>query len=152
MNRKWNILNWNVRGINSQTRWDDLRDKIDESNCGIICLQETKKEAFDQYYLRNFSHGRFNQFAYNPSMGLSGGLITIWNGGLFSGLVVSQSSFQITDKLLCNLSGNIFYVSNIYGPCQNENRSDFFDWLDNIDASQMDHWILAGDFNLIKSP
>ena len=57
MSRKWNILNCNIRGTNSQTRWDDLRDKIDESNCGIICLQETKKEAFDQYYLRSFSHG-----------------------------------------------------------------------------------------------
>ena len=152
MNRTWNVLNWNVRGINSRTRWDDLRDKIDESKCGIICLQETKKDVFDQYYLRNFSHRRFNQYAYTPSVGLSGGLITIWNGSLFSGTIISQSSFQITVKLLCNLSGHIFYVSNIYGPCQNENRSDFFDWLDNIDASQMDHWILAGDFNLIRSP
>ena len=68
MNRKWNILTCNVRGTNSQTRWDDLRDKIDESKCGIICLQETKKDVFDQYYLRNFSHGRFNQFANNPSV------------------------------------------------------------------------------------
>ena len=85
-------------------------------------------------------------------MGLSGGLINIWNGSLFSGTISRQSSFQITVKLLCNLSGHYFYVSNIYGPCQNENRTDFFDWLDNIDASQMDHWILTGDFNLIRSP
>ena len=152
MNRKWNILNWNIRGINSQTRWDDLRDKIDESNCGITCLQETKRDDFDQNYLRNFSPRRFNQYFYTPSLGLSGGLIIIWNGSLYSGSIVSQSSFQLTIKLLCNLSGHIFNVSNIYGPCQNENRTDFFNWLDNIDASPLDHWILIGDFNLIRSP
>ena len=60
MNRSWNILNWNVRGINSQTRWDDLRARIEESNCGVICIQETKREDFDQAYLRNFSPRRFN--------------------------------------------------------------------------------------------
>ena len=69
MNRSWNILNWNVRGINSQTRWDDLRARIEESNCGVICIQETKRDSFDQAYLRNFSPRRFNQFAYNPSVG-----------------------------------------------------------------------------------
>ena len=125
-NRSWNILNWNVRGINSQTRWDDLRARIEESNCGVICIQETKRDSFDQAYLRNFSPRRFNQFAYNPAIGLSGGLITIWNGSLFSGNVISRSSYQITVKLTCNLSGHIFYISNIYGPCQNEDRVDFF--------------------------
>ena len=59
---------------------------------------------------------------------------------------------QITARLSCNLSGNIFYISNIYGPCHNDDRTEFFDWLSNIDASQMDHWILMGDFNLIRSP
>ena len=54
MSRNWNILNWNVRGINSHIRWDDIRAKIEESNCGIICLQETKRDYFDQAYLRIF--------------------------------------------------------------------------------------------------
>ena len=152
MSRNWNILNWNVRGINSQIRWDDIRAKIDESNCGIICLQETKRDFFDQAYLRNFSPRRYNQFAYTASVGLSGGIITIWNGSLFLGYVVSQNTYQITVRLSCNLSGNIFYISNIYGPCHNDDRTEFFDWLSNIDASQMDHWILMGDFNLIRSP
>ena len=35
----WNIMNWNIRGINSQERWDDIGNKIIESNCNIVCLQ-----------------------------------------------------------------------------------------------------------------
>jgi endonuclease/exonuclease/phosphatase family metal-dependent hydrolase len=51
----WNILDWNIRGINSQDRWNDIRQGIDETDCNMICLQETKRENFDQAYLRNFS-------------------------------------------------------------------------------------------------
>jgi hypothetical protein len=57
MTRSWNILDWNIRGINSQEIWDDIREKIHESNCNIICLQETKREQFDLAYLKNFCLG-----------------------------------------------------------------------------------------------
>jgi hypothetical protein len=52
-NRSWKILNWNLRGINSEKKWVALSSKIDESNCDIICLQETKRESFDMEYIRN---------------------------------------------------------------------------------------------------
>jgi hypothetical protein len=58
----WNILDWNIRGINSQNRWDDIRQRINESNCNIICLQETKREYFDHSYLRNFGPNFFFTF------------------------------------------------------------------------------------------
>lgn len=44
--KKWNVLTWNVRGINAQWKWDAVRDKISQSVCDIICLLETKKDAF----------------------------------------------------------------------------------------------------------
>lgn len=43
----WNILCWNVRGLNDIDKWDPIRNKIDESNANMFCLQETKREAFD---------------------------------------------------------------------------------------------------------
>jgi exonuclease III len=85
----WNILDWNVRGINSQNRWDDIRQRITECNCNIICLQETKREYFDHTYLRNFCPKKFSHFNYTPSIGNSGGIITLWNGGLFNGNLIS---------------------------------------------------------------
>jgi hypothetical protein len=45
--RSWRILSWNIRGINSEGKWDAIRNKIAESGCDIICLQETKREFFD---------------------------------------------------------------------------------------------------------
>jgi exonuclease III len=55
MNRSWNILCWNVRGINAAEKWPTIRNKIDECNCEIFCFQETKKEHFDLAFLRNFA-------------------------------------------------------------------------------------------------
>ena len=40
--RQWKIMNWNLRGINSEKKWLALASKIEESGCDIICLQETK--------------------------------------------------------------------------------------------------------------
>jgi exonuclease III len=99
--------NWNIRGINSQNRWNDIRQRIDESNCNILCLQETKRESFDQAYLRNFCPKNLNQFAYTPSVGNSGGIITVWNGNLFYGSLISQDKHHITMKFTCKYSGRI---------------------------------------------
>lgn len=152
MNRTWCILDWNVRGINSQIRWDDLRKKIDESNCNIICIQETKREQFDQNYLRNFCPGKFNQFAYVPSIGNSGGLIIIWVGSQFNGTVVYQHQFEITMKFSCNISREEWTVTNVYGPTTTEGRSLFTNWLLSLEPDEDELWMIVGDFNLIRGP
>jgi exonuclease III len=73
--RKWRVLCWNVRGLNSDQRQRDVRSKIEESECDIICLQETKCESFDSCMIRKFCPKRFDNFAYAPSVGASGGII-----------------------------------------------------------------------------
>jgi exonuclease III len=152
MDRNWIILDWNLRGINSQTRWDDIRQKIDESGYNVICFQETKREHFDNDYLRNFCPRRFNQFVFSPSVGNSGGIITIWNGNLFSGQCISLSRFQVTVELTYKISNHIWYITNVYGPTVHEERDVFTNWLLDLDATPMDSWVILGDFNLIRSP
>ena len=101
MDRNWIIMDWNLRGINSQTRWDDIRKNVDESNCNVMCFQETKKESFDLSYIKKFCPKRFNQFSYYPSVGSSSGIITIWNGNLFTGNTISANKFHVTVELTC---------------------------------------------------
>jgi exonuclease III len=148
----WNILDWNVRGINFQNRWDDIRQRISECNCNIICLQETKREYFDHTYLRNFCPKKFSHFNYTPSIGNSGGIITLWNGGLFNGKLISQDSHHVTTEFICKASGRKWYLTNIYGPAHNEDRQEFLSWLSDLDSSNMDLWMILGDFNLKRAP
>jgi hypothetical protein len=41
-NRNWNILCRNIRGLNAVEKHDAVRNKIEDSGCSVICLQETK--------------------------------------------------------------------------------------------------------------
>ena len=73
----WHILCWNIRGINSADKWPLIRDKIEESAASILCFQETKRNDFDSKFLRSFAPKRFDQFAFIPSDGASGGLLVV---------------------------------------------------------------------------
>jgi exonuclease III len=69
------IMNWNIRGINSEKKWLAIARKIDECGCDIICIQETTREDFDIQFIRKFAPKRFNKFEFLPSIGASVGLL-----------------------------------------------------------------------------
>jgi exonuclease III len=106
-NRHWKILCWNVRGINSQVKLTAIKSKILETNCEIICLQETKKENFDQSFIRQFCPSTFEHFEFIPSIGASGGTIIICKSGRFSGQVISQNESAMSVEFVSMLSGEV---------------------------------------------
>lgn len=88
LNRSWNILNWNIRGINSDDKCNAVKEKIDESSCAVFCIQETKRDHFDHSFIRKLAPKRFNKYAFSPSDGASGGILMGWNSSVFKGEVV----------------------------------------------------------------
>ena len=65
--KEWKVLCWNVRGLNSEARQLAVRQKIDESGCSVVCLQETKCMHMDQRFIRKFCPRRFDNFVFVPS-------------------------------------------------------------------------------------
>lgn len=51
--RIWNVLSWNVHGINFPSKWNAIRDKVCASNCDVVYFQETKKEFLDLAFIKN---------------------------------------------------------------------------------------------------
>jgi hypothetical protein len=139
------MLVWNVRCINSQSKWDAIRDKIGES-----FLQETKRNSFDAYYLTNFCPRHLSRFEFFPSNDASGGLITIWIRLILWNSNSSKCLLCDSQALLCFYWNNFLF--NYYGPSASSEKVAFINWLYNFDYSDLDDWILAGDFNLIRSP
>ena len=131
-NRSWNILNWNVRGVNASDKWLAIRQKVEESAAGTIYIQETKRESFDLSYIQNFCPQRFNKFEHLPSNGTSKGILTAWNGALFSGEMIFQNKFSLSIHFTCNSSSKTWILTNIYGPCNHEDKVEFIDWFANI--------------------
>jgi hypothetical protein len=122
-------------GINSENKWNALASKIEESNCDIICIQETKREHFDGQYLKKICHKKFNEFVFLPLVLASGGMIIIWNGTLFKGELLFQNDFSLLVKFSFKISEATWIITNINGPCSSEKKNAFIDWFSNIDMS-----------------
>lgn len=126
--------------------------KIDESACCVMTFQETKKDSFDLAYIKNFCPKRFNRFIKFPSVGSSGGIITIWNGSLLKGKLISHSYYQITIEFTSNLDNSTWYLTNVYGPNSVEGKKESTDWFMSLNTSQVKLWMILGDFNFIRGP
>jgi exonuclease III len=94
--RKWNIMCWNVRGINARTKWNAIRDKVVDSSCDVVCFQETKKEVFDINFHKNVCPPSFDKFEFLPSLGASGGMLIAWKSSLFRGQLIFSNSFALS--------------------------------------------------------
>jgi exonuclease III len=71
------ILCHNI-GINSESKWNSVKNNILETKADIVCLQETKRDVFYLNYLRKLCPRNFDDFAHVPSIGNSRGTLITW--------------------------------------------------------------------------
>jgi hypothetical protein len=128
-----------------------VRSKIDESTCDIICLQETKCESVDWHFIRKFAPKRFDNFAFSPSVGASGGMIVLWNSAVFAGQLIEIKRFGIIVKFTSTHDNSSWSLVCVYGPCQGLLCDSFVSWLYSLVISPLENWLLVGDFNFIRS-
>lgn len=136
-NRSWQILCWNIQGLNGRDKWDAVKTKIDESACVVLCLQETKRAHFDKAFIRNFALRRFDSFDYIPSEGALGGLLLLWNSSIFSATIIDKHHFAIMATFCSVHNSNTWNLSIVYGPYQEPKRSKFIQWFRAHQISEM---------------
>jgi hypothetical protein len=142
--RKWCILCWNVHGLNADNRQRAVRSKIDESECDIICLQETKCESFDWRLVRKFFPKHFDSFAYSPLVGTFGGIIVLWNFSIFLGVFMEMQRFGIIINFTSVHDNANWTLVSVYGPFQGLLRDHFVFWLYNLNIRATNNWLLIG--------
>jgi exonuclease III len=147
----WNVLNWNIRGLNDDNKCFAVRQKIEESCCSVFCIQETKLETVTALHLKKLAPKRFSNFAFSPSIGASGGILIGWNESLFQGTIREINAFSVTVEFLFRLSVEGWILFAIYGPCHGPDRVVFIRWLSNLCISPGDNCMLIGDFNFFRS-
>lgn len=70
------ILSWNVRGLNSGAKQEDVKQVIKDYKPDIICLQETKMAYIDTTIIRNsLGEDYVDNFFYLPADGVRGGIL-----------------------------------------------------------------------------
>ena len=116
-----------------------------------MCLQETKCEEFDIRTIRTFCPRRFDRFAFAPSVGASGGILVIWNSGVFTGTLIEIQRFGVVVSFTSVHNAETWTLVSVYGPCDGPLRDDFVHWLYHLTIPPTEHWLLLGDFNFIRS-
>jgi len=150
--KAWNVLCWNIRGINADEKWTSLRNKIIECKCDIVTIQETKRESFDSTYIRKFCPNNFDSFCFLPSLGASGGILVVWKSSTFTGNMVFQNRFSISVEFISTHNNDRWVLTSIYAPCDDEGKAVFLDWFRNIHMPDDVDWLILGDFNLYRKP
>ena len=63
-----------------------------------------------------------------------------------------QNKFSLSIQFTCRTSTKSWVLTNIYGPCNNEDKTEFIDWFGNIHMPSDIDWVIMGDFNFIRTP
>ncbi|KAF4384963.1 hypothetical protein F8388_010561 [Cannabis sativa] len=79
------------------------------------------------------------------SVGLSGGLILMWEGGLKI-KILSHSKFHI-HTVVCDLKSRLWNFTGIYGDLMKNQRHNFWALLQRLSEEASGPWLIGGDFN-----
>lgn len=107
---------------------------------------------FDLSFVKLFCPKKFDQFVFMPSVGSSGGIITIWDSSVFCGTTIFTESFAVGVKFNSLQTADVWNLVNVYGPCDGPDRNTFTSWLFDLDIPLTEDWLLLGDFNFMRSP
>jgi len=118
----------------------------------ILCIQETKLPVFDAFACKSIWGDDYVDFSYQPSVGASGGLATLWdlNEVEVWSTVSLDLVLAVTDRFL--MSGEQFVVFNVYAPCDTSRQQVLWNVLSSrIEALAGQNVCVCGDFNAIRS-
>ncbi|GAU37762.1 hypothetical protein TSUD_102790 [Trifolium subterraneum] len=123
------IISWNVRGLGGIEKRKEVCRLVVDQNPFFLCLQESKLQTCDVFLCSTLWGNSPHDFSYHPSVGASGGLLSIWD----SNEVEVWSTKSREHVLWCHgrfiKSGEDFSVANVYAPCDDGAKQGLWDSL-----------------------
>jgi exonuclease III len=117
----------------------------------ILCLQETKLQSCADGVCLSMWDGQPAMFSFRPSIGASGGLLTLWDSTEVE--VWSSSSFDHVLSIHGHFisSNDEFHLFNVYAPCNGNDRQVLWDSLTvRLQALRGKNVCVCGDFNAVR--
>lgn len=115
------IISWNVWGLGGFEKRREICQLVREKNPSILYLQETKLSVFDGSVCESIWSDINVDFWFQPSMGASGGLVTMWDCSHVEAWVSMQFDHVLGIQGRFVRNGEEFTLLNVYvlvsGPC-----------------------------------
>jgi len=145
------IISWNVRGLGGFEKRREVCNLVREKKPLILCIQETKLVSIDVQSSRSLWGGVDVEFSFQPSIGASSGLLTLWNSKEVA--VWSSWSFEHVLVIIGSFvkMGERFVVFNVYAPCDATRQQVLWNNISIKLLSVADRNVcICGDFNAIR--
>jgi exonuclease III len=148
-NNNFDLISWNVRGLNATARCLAVNDTVASNRCHIACLQETKLQNIDPGLAAFLGAYRLNNYAFKPASGTRGGILLLWNDVAASLTNVRIGRYSLTADVTLRHNMTTFTLSIVYGPSRRPDKELFLNHLRHLRPQDDSPWLLLGDFNLI---
>jgi exonuclease III len=142
----------NCNGFADFKKYKFLSDLTKEKNLDFIVLSEIGCASFPNAMLNNICAGRDFIWHCMAPRGRSGGMLLGINPVVFDIGEIEEGVFFIRFKLRLTQEDYKFNLISVYGPAQQEQKSDFLAELVRTCSKDSLPILLGGDFNIIRRP
>ena len=148
------IIIWNSCGIGGRDKKSCARSLVKNFSLDILGILETKLENINDCTINSIWGRHSREWYAVPSLGLSGGILCIWNPASFC---VSNCTVAMNGRIL-HIEGVLSQfnlecmVSFVYAPNDGLLKKEVWNYLASFKNSVSKPWCLAGDFNETLSP
>ncbi|XP_060959448.1 uncharacterized protein LOC133030655 [Cannabis sativa] len=143
-----NIISWNARGLSNPRAFRQLRLLISQKKPDVIFIMETKLSVGSISKFRNAF--KFPNGIEVPRIGLSGGLLFLWNSNV--NVTIINYGRHFVDCYIALLDGPTCHFSGFYGSPVVAQRKFTWELLKKLkDSAPLLPWLVMGDFNEIIS-
>ena len=146
------VLSWNVRGLGAKIKRSSIRKITSTKNPWFVFVQETKMESIDQRIVKSCWNCDNLDWKFSPSIGNSGGILSIWEVDYFS-----LESTRIEPNWIAIVgtipSKNLRCILiNLYNPCDVERRKEVWNEIEEMCKSLGIPCLIMGDCNEVTHP
>ncbi|KAJ4839187.1 hypothetical protein Tsubulata_038955 [Turnera subulata] len=143
----FSLISWNVRGLGSTSKHNQLRDLIYKHEAKFVFVCETKKSGLNSHFCSTLWNIQNLEFRAVDTDGMAGGLLTLWDGTFFRCTQYSKSkSWILVEGFFGNMDVKMC-VCCVYGDSSLESRIDMWEQLKVLKQSFRSPWLVIGDLN-----
>lgn len=141
------IVSWNIRGLTARPKRVSLRKLITSHNPIFVFIQETKMSQINEKTIRTCWKSNEAEWIFSPSIGNSGGLLSLWKKSNFviKSSNINQHWIAISGQFQdTKFEGTLI---NIYNPCDIALRANVWREIKNFQQTNPLPCLIIGDFN-----
>ncbi|KAD6455049.1 hypothetical protein E3N88_09755 [Mikania micrantha] len=120
------ILSLNIRGVRGEKKAKWVRDLKKEKEVSFVAIQETMKMELSESQVGRLWDNSAMEFCMMESNGRSGGIVSIWDPGMFkSHIMIKSQNFVLVSGFINGMEEEMFIV-NVYAPNDPSRRKELW--------------------------